>query len=101
MLVEYIRRGKKEGYKGRPVGCMVAEKYNDILYVAISKYNEKKETKKFDKELAKKIAIGRLELLKENDTYKNWRDVSTLIPYSCINDFLSFIKRCEKYYKIE
>lgn len=82
-ITQYIRRGNKL------VGCFYAEKSNylDCFEVGFSLC---KKTDKFDKSLGHSIALNRA-------IYNRGPE----IPVSIRKDYILFLNRCAKYYKVK
>jgi len=81
MLVEYVK-----GDNGRLQGVVVATGLGKLGW---SSFNDKKETKRFDKQLALEIAVGRAESGKDYDDF---------IPFKLRQTVYKMEDRAERYY---
>ena len=82
-IIDYIRDAKMF-----PIACMIARGSGDDVLFGWSKC--RKDEKPKNKELGKKIAIGRLD----SEVYFNE------IPHCIREEYPKFIKRCNKYFQV-
>jgi hypothetical protein len=75
-IIEYIRDNHNQ-----PVGCFVARKFDDTIFIGWSKYAKNKESISFDKKTALSIAVGRLDK-KLNHIIKSEKEVYDAIQTS-------------------
>jgi len=111
-LVEYLREKPKNGEgKGRPFGCAAAAKWvtskgREFIVVSCSRYNKKKETRSFSKEIGRNIAINRnfkyaKDCLTEDGKYIEEYIEESILEAMGDKYLKSLYKRCRKYFKCD
>ena len=95
MITTYIPKHTLISYNrnkhGDPTGVLVAMPWDDNGGFTIG-YSQCRKTDKFNKDMGLRIAIGRAEL---------FNPLSNNIPHNIRKMLPTFIKRCERYYKVK
>lgn len=95
-VIQYIRNKKSV-----PCGVVVAIKSDNGFRIGYSLCSKKD---RFSKDMALKIALGRVEMSDDSDfvfaTCSGFMGESTRIPHSVRKMLPAFTDRCKKYYKV-